>query len=259
VGGGPAGLEAARLAALRGHQVTLVDAAESLGGRFRLAARTSEPNAALLRWLVAQVQAASVELQLGTHLSADAIAARAADVVLVASGARWQLPTIPGAELPHVMGAERGLAAWLIGEKPALGERIAVIGGNTAGLAVAEVARARGAEVVVLEESAVFAAGLGMVGRWRAVHDAREHGIELHPDSTLATIEPGRVAWVEADGATRETLADRVIVTHGAQPDTRLSDALAQLGVAATPIGDSRCVAFVEGAMQDATQAVLGL
>jgi 2,4-dienoyl-CoA reductase (NADPH2) len=259
VGGGPAGLEAARLASLRGHRVTLADAAPQLGGRFRLAAQTTQPNAALLRWLVTQLEASNVEIKLDTQLSAEAIAAHDAEEILIATGARWELPGVPGAELPHVIGVDHGLAEWLSDEKPAAGECITVVGGNQAGLAIAEVARGRGAAVTVLEESAVFAAANGLVGRWRFVHDAREHGIELRGESRLSRIESGRVYWLDAQGTAYDAQADRVIATDGARADTSLLDAMLRLGVAATPIGDSRSVAFVEGAMQDATQAVLAL
>jgi 2,4-dienoyl-CoA reductase-like NADH-dependent reductase (Old Yellow Enzyme family) len=126
VGGGPAGLEAARVAALAGHEVKLVEAEPALGGA--LAAARRAPRFALLGeiadWLAASVEQAGVEVVLGTRLSADDVVAEGADAVVVATGSTPRLagfqPARPfeparGVELPHVLSS----AALLGGGVPA--------------------------------------------------------------------------------------------------------------------------------------------
>lgn len=259
VGGGPAGLEAARLAATRGHHVTLVEAQATLGGRFQAAAATSEPNAELLRWLEGQVRKLPIEVRLGKALGASEIAAEGFDAVLVATGARWTRPELPGIELPHVLDVD-GLGPWLAGAVGRADEALVVIGGDKPGVALAGLARRRGATAVtVLESSNVFAASNGVVGRWRYVHEAREAGIALEGGARVVAIEPEQVVWRDAAGETRSMAARRVLVTTGAAPDERFVGALARLGIEARAIGDCRALGRIEGAMRDATESVLAL
>jgi pyruvate/2-oxoglutarate dehydrogenase complex dihydrolipoamide dehydrogenase (E3) component len=258
VGGGPAGLEAARLAAEQGHRVTLVEAEDRLGGRFALAAATSDPNRELLIWLTSQIEKSPVDLQLETRLAPEEIAEAGFDSVLVATGARWPRPSIPGAELDHVLLVDQ-LRAWLSGEVGAASEPLVSLGGDKPGLALAGLARARGAAVTVLEAGTVFARANGVVGRWRYVHEAREQGVALEAATRVDSIEPDRVLWRDAEGQARETEAQRVIVTSGAASDPSYFDALRALAIPARAIGDCRELARVEGAMLDATQAAIEL
>ena len=259
VGGGPAGMEAARLAVLRGHRVTLVEAAQALGGRFRFAAETSEPNAELLRWLEVQVRKLGVELRLGTRWDAAAIAAAGFDHVFVATGARWPRPKLPGIERPHVHDVD-GLGPWLAGELGSPDESLVVLGGDKPGIALAGLARRRGpGPVTVLEATEVFATSNGVVGRWRYVHEAREAGVVLEGGARVVAIEPDSVRWLDASGGAHSTPAQRVLVTDGALPDDGLTRELRARGVSAQSLGDCRELGRVEGAMRDATEAVLSL
>ena len=103
VGGGPAGLEAARMAAERGHRVTLVEKADALGGQFRLAAAQPERGEIdeLLGWYRSQLEKLQVRVALGTEMSADDVRDFGADAVVLATGSR---PTRTGFQraLPHV-------------------------------------------------------------------------------------------------------------------------------------------------------------
>lgn len=259
VGGGPAGMEAARLAVLRGHLVTLVEAKAELGGRFCMAAATSEENAELLRWLERQVGKLGIEIVLGKTWSAEEIAARGFDHVLVAIGAQWTRPALPGIEQGHVIDVD-GLGPWLAGAIGRADEPVVVLGGDKPGIALAGLARRRGASAVtVLEASDVFAASNGVVGRWRYVHEAREAGVVLEGGAEALAIEADRVLWRDGNGENRSTPAQRVLVATGAMPDESLVRTLSAAGVAARAIGDCRAFGRVEGAMRDATEVVLAL
>ena len=258
VGGGPAGMEAARLAALRGHRVRLVEAGSRLGGRFCYAAATAEPNAELLHWLERQVERLPIEVALETRLDAEQIAALDFDTVLVATGALWPRPPLPGAEQAHVVGID-ALGPWLSDERPGRVESIVVLGGDKPGLALAMRARRFGVPVTVLEEGEVFAGSFGVVGRWRYVHEAREAGVVLESGAREIRIEAARVTWRDAEGHEREAPARQVLATTGARTDPSLLQALSHLGIEARAIGDCRDLGRVEGAMRDATEAALGL
>jgi 2,4-dienoyl-CoA reductase (NADPH2) len=255
VGGGPSGMEAARVAALRGHSVTLVDASPRLGGRWAYAAATSAVNADLLRWLEHQLALRGVTVRVGEHIDVDAVLASGADAVVVATGARWGVPALPGADLPHVHAVD-DLGAWLFGDE-VLTDGVVVLGGDLPGLGIAERAAADGATVTVLEPSDVFGLHLGLPGRWRRVHDLRADGIVLAGGAGILEITPDAVRWRDLDGD-HETPATAVFSTLDADPDTTLADELRARGVDVTVVGDAAVGAgLLEHAMKTALETAV--
>jgi len=215
-GGGPAGLEAARVAAKRGHRVILFEKAGQLGGTLRFAALVYEPNERLLRWLEAEVRALGVEIHLGRELVPEDVREYAADCVIVATGGRRESPAIPGSDLPHVLDGD-SLRTLMSGEDPGssantlgpidrliigvgrklgvmgsparlralshrympLGKRIVIVGGGLVGIELAEFLAERKRKVSVLEEGEIFALEMAHPRRWRVLHDIRQAGVEL--------------------------------------------------------------------------------
>ncbi|HIF98698.1 MAG TPA: FAD-dependent oxidoreductase [Myxococcales bacterium] len=215
-GGGPAGLEAARVAAMRGHRVTLYEKGDQLGGTLRFAALVYEPNERLLNWLEGQVRELGVEILLGRELSFEDVRQQQPDHVIVAAGARRENPSIPGSDLAHVMDGDT-LRALLTGEASSagsqslgafdrfviaagrrlgvmrsprrlrvlshrympIGERVVIIGGGLVGIELAEFLAARNRQVTVLEEGEIFALQMAHPRRWRVLHDVRKAGVEL--------------------------------------------------------------------------------
>jgi 2,4-dienoyl-CoA reductase (NADPH2) len=256
VGGGPAGMEAARLAALRGHDVVLAEASDRLGGRLRYAARTYAPNADVLAWLGRQVVAAGVEVRLGCPVDAGAARDLGAEVVVAAVGGRWSRPAVPGADADHVRTVDQ-LDDWLLAEQPLVGHRVVIVGGGRAGLGLADVASARGHDVTVLEGSGTFAAQIGLPGRWRLIHDLQARGVRLVGDARIDAIGGASVSTTVA-GVTRDLPADAVLVaTVEGRPEA--VRALEAEGVTVHAVGDCRAPGFLEGAMLDAATLAVGL
>ena len=235
-GGGPAGLEAARVAAIRGHQVTLFEKGEQLGGTLRFAALVYEPNERLLRWLESEVRALGVEIRLGEELSAEAIRELDPHAVIVATGARRESPSIPGSDLGHVLDGDT-LRALMTGDDTVavpsgvgaldrflvaagrrlgimrsptrlrdlsrfympLGRRVTIIGGGLVGIELAEFLAERGREVTVLEEGEVFALEMAHPRRWRALHDTRKAGVNLVPGARVTRITESSVEYSRSD------------------------------------------------------------
>ncbi len=258
VGGGPSGMEAARVASLRGHSVTLVEAAPRLGGRWAYAAATSEPNAELLRWFEHQMDLRGVDVRLGEALDVDGIVALQPDAVVVATGATWSRPAVRGGDLPHVHPVD-DLGGWLLGGTPLGTDDVVVLGGDLPGLGVAEQAAGEGARVTVLEATPVFGLHLGLPGRWQRVAELRRRGITLTGGAEVIEITDHAVRWRDADGE-HETPAGAVFATAAALPDLSLADALAAQGIDATLVGDAVAGAgLLEHAMRTALETAVVL
>jgi 2,4-dienoyl-CoA reductase (NADPH2) len=122
VGGGPAGMEAARIAALRGHRVTLCEQRERLGGTLFFSSLVCEENGALAEWLETQVRKLPIALRRSCEVTPELVKALAPDVVLVAVGARREPPAIAGADRPNVLSGD-DLRSLLTGGDPGVAAR----------------------------------------------------------------------------------------------------------------------------------------
>ncbi|HEX2500581.1 MAG TPA: FAD-dependent oxidoreductase, partial [Methylomirabilota bacterium] len=127
VGGGPAGLEAARVAALRGHQVILYERTEALGGQVLVAARAPlRPGyGESVHWLVRQLRKTTATVRLQTEATAERVLADRPDAVVVATGAVPRRPDVPGADLPGVVTVEDVLSG-----SATAGPRVVVVDGT---------------------------------------------------------------------------------------------------------------------------------
>jgi 2,4-dienoyl-CoA reductase (NADPH2) len=257
VGGGPAGMEAARLAALRGHEVTLLEASDRLGGRLVYAAQTYAPNADVLRWLVRQVEQAGVEVKLSTRVDAEAVKGCGADVVIAAIGGRWARPDVTGGASAHVHTVD-DLDAWLVSGRPLPGARVVVIGGGRAGMGLADLASRQGHAVTVLERSGVFASQIGLPGRWRLVHELQQRGVDLVGNATVTAIEHDLVRYT-VDDESRTAAGDIVLVAECSSEPNVGVDILKSTDVPVHSIGDCTGAGFIEGAMLDAATLAVSL
>lgn len=172
VGAGPAGLAYATVAAERGHQVTLFDAAEEIGGQFNLAKRVpgKEEFYETLRYYGEMLKKHGVDVRLGKRVSADDLTAEGFDHTVIATGIVPRTPTIPGIDHPMVMGYIDAIT----GAKP-IGKRVAVIGAGGIGFDVTDLITHEGPSAAL--DVDVF---------------AREWGIDFdnHPRGGVTDVEP---------------------------------------------------------------------
>jgi 2,4-dienoyl-CoA reductase (NADPH2) len=256
-GGGPAGLEAARIAAERGHAVTLFEDSSRLGGAALVAGLVEEPIAELVAWLEGRVRELGVELRLGEKLDAETALRCGADAAVVATGARRARPAVPGADAAHVLDLA-ALAAALVGGRLA-GERIAILGGGSLGLEIGERLAAQGARLAILEEGSHLGAPLAPPRLWRALHALRAAGAALVAGARVTAIEGDAVAYAGAEGEARRLPADFVVLATPGTPDPSLAAALAAKGLEAHAIGDCAGPGQLEHAFRQAAEVARGL
>ncbi|MBM3660420.1 MAG: FAD-binding protein, partial [Actinobacteria bacterium] len=284
VGGGPGGMETARVAADRGHRVTLLEKAPRLGGTARFSALTTPMNGELVRYLAAAIAEAGVDVRLGTEATPDTVAALAPDVVVVATGAKRDRPDVPGADLPHALSGD-DLRALLTGDDPAagrrlgfaerlvvsagrrlgvtddmdkvrtmskrwmpIGNRIVVVGGGLVGIELAEFLAERGRTVTVLEQDDKLGVEMAHPRRARAIHEARAHGVTFVTGATLTGITADAVTYTVGDEP-HSVEAQHVIFATGVHGDRSLAEALTARGIEAHVVGDAAHVGYIQNAV----------
>ena len=223
VGGGPAGLEAARLLALRGHAVTLFERDEEPGGQMRLGRQVPgrEEFAGHLPWLAGAAARAGVALRLGVEADAGRVLAERPEVVIVATGSRLGLPAIPGVLDAPLVDAYEVLRRPHAGIGHAL-----VIGGDIRGVAVARLLADKGAQVLLVEPSRELVTDIGMRSRRFQIGALEQHpNVEVHLGTTAEVLGAD---WAELwNGSERWRVGiDLVAATRMLLPETELADAL---------------------------------
>ena len=254
VGGGPAGLDAARLLASRGHRVTLREAATRLGGVLLDAAVADPILDPYLGWLIHQVEQADVTIELGAWVDAGTIP-EAIDEIVVATGAVWGTPDVAGAgtilSLPDLRG-------WMHEADDTVGGTVVILGNDKAALSLAELCLRRGRTVTVVGSERYFALSLGAPGRFRLVADLEAAGARLVTEASVVEVAPDHVV-ISVGGEEEMVPADTVIGVAAVAPPSPLADALAEAGWSVHLVGDARSLAFIEGATSDALDVALAL
>lgn len=222
VGGGPAGMVAAVTAAKRGHDVTLCEASDSLGGAIRYAKHVPFKRYLddYLHYLIRQVGRAGVQVRLGTRVTPDLAEALAPDVLIAAVGARPIVPKLLGMDLPHVVMG--GKAHEVIGT---LGQRVAIIGGGLVGTELAIHLADLGKRPVVLEMRGDYAVDSNPQHK-NAIHWQKEHLIDFRLNTRVTAVTPEGLEAVDQAGQPVFVPADSVVVAVGYRADETQVEAL---------------------------------
>ncbi|WP_299725649.1 FAD-dependent oxidoreductase [uncultured Endozoicomonas sp.] len=292
IGGGPGGMEAARVAATRGHRVTLIERSQRLGGTLFFASLAYPENGPLLDYLVNQVKQLPIDVRLNTEANEALLNELKPDEVIVATGALRNAPNIPGAEQKHVWSgdelrrlmtgdgddiakkklsvAQRMMmkSGSMIGATNSteaiqqlsklwmpLGKQVVIVGGGLVGLELAEFLVERGRSVTILEPERDLGTELSIVRRWRVLHNLKTHNVDTVTFANVTKIDTSVVYYQDKDGIEHQLPAESVVLAVGAEPDHGFASQLAEAGFNVTNIGDSSDVAYIEGAIKSGLNA----
>jgi NADPH-dependent 2,4-dienoyl-CoA reductase/sulfur reductase-like enzyme len=265
VGGGPAGLEAARVAAKRGHKVILAEAAPDLGGTLLFAARAPRRQSFfdIVKWLEDEVYAEGVDVRLSTYVTADDLASFGADHVILATGAE---PRVDGVQLSHPGEPFEGFGLRQVISSNELFSRADIPGssalviddvGHYEGLAAAEHLAAAGLPVTLVTRHPTLAPlvrsalmvdpALERLAQYRFAYHVATRVKAV--DGQSATLE-----WVTG-GHTWQVNADLVVFVSLNRPRLELLEAIEAAGIPCTVIGDAKSPRFLVKATADGNAA----
>ncbi|MGM0986627.1 MAG: dimethylglycine demethylation protein DgcA [Pseudomonadota bacterium] len=236
VGGGPGGMEAARVAAERGHDVTLFEAAEALGGQITIAARAPQRDqiAGITRWYQLELARLKVDLRLGTRADAATLLDLRPDIVVLATGGQPFLSQVPEWGYAETPAESLVVSTWdVLSGKVAPGRNVLIYDAicEFSGVSAADYLADKGAKVEIVTDDIKPGAAVGgttFPTYYRSLYekevimtsDLALHRVYREGEALVAVLEN------EYTGVQEERVVDQVVVENGVRPDEDLFYAL---------------------------------
>jgi 2,4-dienoyl-CoA reductase-like NADH-dependent reductase (Old Yellow Enzyme family)/thioredoxin reductase len=236
VGGGPAGLEAAMVAAQRGHRVSLLEQGDRLGGQLNLAARAPHKEEFLdaVRYLALMAERAGVQTQLRTYATAASLLAEQPDVVIVAAGSTPLTIPFPGLDQTRWRLATDALQ----GETAIETASAFMIGGGLIGLEAADFLAARGKQVTLVEMLPEVGADMDRLAKSMLLKRLGERRVAIHTSTRVTHLTP-TAAIAEQHGREVQFPIETVVLAVGLVANHELADALEGSGLEHHVVGDA--------------------
>ena len=261
VGGGPAGMEAARVAAQRGHEVILCEKGKRLGGQLLLATMIRNEYGTLTQYLSTQIRKLGVKIALGKRVTSDYVQEIKPDVIVFATGITSHKPKIPGIDSKNIISAESiierkilwylgstlankplgySLIKWLLKSSLIFGKKVVVMGAGLAGCELADFLMERGKQVSIVTEEESMADGLGTmpVLKGYLLDKLSVSGCTMLSGARYERITKEGLVITTREGQPRTLEADKIICVAGVQKNTELSADFEKKAGATDMIGD---------------------
>lgn len=259
IGGGPAGLEAARVAALEGHKVSLYEKDGRLGGTARTIATASFKNFIrdLFDYYDVQIQKLCVEVHLDTEITADDPALAGADVIFISAGTEPVVPPIPGLDGKNV----HSMLAVHKDHSLIHGDNIVICGGGESGCDGGyELALDYGKKVTIVEMAPMLDRDAMFINRNCIIAKMNSLGVRMMTSTKVIKIDESGVTTQKEDGSTEHLAADTVINALGMKPKTKLVNAVkAKYPTKTVVIGDSAKMGKIGTAVRSGFFAAMSL
>ena len=268
IGGGPSGLEAARITASRGHKVTLCEKDGRLGGLMVLGAVLNDKIEPLIKWLTGEIKSLGIDVRLNTKVTPALLEKLKPDVIILAPGGEPIIPQVPGVNGANVLSgrdiknlmngisSKKGImwrsgsiVAKHLGDNPTImrrlmglnfpiKKRVAIIGGQFAGLELALTLMEKGKKVTIIEETKRLGGDIGPTNRWLELDMLKKGGVKMETLAKLKEITPKGVKVSREGGKEDFFEVDTVILTLGLKPNPEFAREFEGKALALYLIGD---------------------
>jgi len=249
-GGGPAGLEAARTAALWGHKVILYEKDTALGGQINLAVIPPKKdiyNEVTLSRAKA-IKELGVEVHLGRELTPDIVRQIAPDVLIIATGSKPLVPKISGVDRKNVIASAEALRGANVGDK------VVVVGGGLVGCETADYLAQQGKEVTIVEMLRHTARDIGPAARYFLRRRLAEKGIKILTSTTVEEIVEGGIKVSSGEGSHFLGPVDAVVIATGAESVNELGPKVKGIVPEIYVIGDAAKPGKILAAVEQAAE-----
>ena len=278
IGGGPAGMEAARVSAIRGHQVELIEESQNVGGLLPLAALVKGPHPEniplIIAYLKRQLKRLGVKVSKGKRADLSRIKRIGPDVVFLATGGKSIVPDIPGIDGPNVVsGAQlhRQLKfflryfsprtlRWLTKLFMPLGKRVVIIGGSIQGCELAEFLVKRGRSVIIVDTEEI--AGKGMVGvmqEYLFTWFDHKNITRIGNVRKCVEITPQGLTLINREGREETIEADTIVPALSLMPNSDMIDELEAMVPEVYILGDCRQPGLIVDAIGDGLRTAINI
>jgi 2,4-dienoyl-CoA reductase (NADPH2) len=273
VGGGPAGMEVARVAALRGHEVMLYEKDRKLGGSLPLAAMVKgfdrEDILSLIRYLKTQITKLGVKINLGTEVNRSLIEEIKPDVLIVAAGGTHNVPEIPGIDRRNVVTSRtlhrrlKGflrffsprVLRWLTKFYLPVGKRVVIMGGNVQGCQTAEFLVKRGRKVTIVDTAKQIGDGLlEILVKPFLLHWLADKGVTMLTEVKYEEITDKGLTITTTEGKRQTIEADTIVTALPLLPNTELLKSLDGIVPEVYAIGDCKEPHLIIDAIADGSR-----
>ena len=233
IGGGPAGMETARVLTMRGFDITLYEKNERLGGLLNLAAKVPGRGefAAYVSYMIRELKHLCVDIHLNKSASIDSLIDEGYDCVVVATGTVAGAPAIDGVEMSHVTTAYDAIALGFDN----LG-KVIVIGGSALGCYTALYLAPRADSIHIFDSDEALGTDLGRTTRWIILKDLQEKRIHVHTNAEVTEIGHKYIS-VSSDGVYEQVRAHTVVLATKPQPQDRILKLLERTNLRTEVVG----------------------
>ncbi|GAG41734.1 unnamed protein product, partial [marine sediment metagenome] len=214
VGGGPAGLEAARIANLRGHRVVLYEKGERLGGQVNIASipPTKQELTKAVKYLSAQVKKSGVKLEIGKKVTSELIDQIKPDAVVIATGSSPVIPDIPGADNPKIITIKEVLSS-----EVTVGNKVLIIGGGMVGAETADYLTDLSVDITLLEMAEDIALDMVIWQREFLLERLSSRGVKVITSAVVREFLDDGAVFIKDGKEDRATGIDNIIIAAGTQ------------------------------------------
>lgn len=265
-------MEAARVAAMRGHSVTLYESSHRLGGLLPMAALVKgteiEPLPKIVRYLKSQIEKLGVNIKLGKKVDFSTVEKINPDAVILATGGLPTVPDIPGIDNRKVIKSGElhkklkiylrflgpVLLRWLTKFWLPVGKRVIIIGGEIQGCELAEFLVKRGRKVTIVDSGENPGAGMIMHLRQQLLMWFEQKGVRVMTGVRYVEINDKGLALVNKEGEQQTVEADTIIMALPLTPDVELLEKLKEIVPEIYAVGDCREPGLIVDAIRDGLQ-----